>query len=58
MGKRPFLSLDAARAVAAGELLHLGDGDAVVVALDGVLQRGSRHRELTASWVDLPFSRA
>ena len=35
-----------AGAVAAGQLLHFRDGGEVVVALDGVLQRGSRHGEL------------
>ena len=41
-----LLSLDTARAVAAGELLDLSDRDHVVVALDGVLERGSRNCEL------------
>ena len=40
------LSLDAAGAVAAGQLLDLGHGDVVVVAADGVLQRGSSNSEL------------
>ena len=41
-----MLTLDAAGAVAAGQLLHLGHGDHVVVALNGVLEGGGRHGEL------------
>ena len=40
------LPLDAAGAVAPGQLLHLSHGDHVVVALDGVLQSGGGHGEL------------
>ena len=40
------LSLDAAGAVAAGQLLDLSHGDVVVVAADGVLQSGSSNSEL------------
>ena len=32
--------------VAARQLFHFGHGDEVVIALDGVLQGGSRHRKL------------
>src|SRR5699024_1547330 len=39
-------ALDAAGAVAAGQLLHVGDADPVEVADDGVLQAGGRHGEL------------
>ena len=42
-------SLDTAAAVAAGQLLDLSNGDHVVVAADGVLQSGSRNRELNRS---------
>ena len=40
------LALDAAGAVAAGQLLDLSHGDVVVVAADGVLQSGSSNGEL------------
>ena len=40
------LALDTAGTVAAGQLLDLGHGHHVVVALDGVLQSGSCNCEL------------
>ena len=42
------LSLDTAGAVAACQLLNLGNGDHVVVAADGVLQSGSSNCELNS----------
>ena len=39
-------ALDTAGTVAAGQLLHLGNGDHVEVAFDGMLQGRSRNSEL------------
>ena len=47
-------ALDAAGAVAAGQLLYLGHGDHIVVALDGVLQSRRRHGELHRRLSALP----
>ena len=47
-GSNARLSLDTAGAVAACQLLDLGNGDHVVVAADGVLQSGSSNCELNS----------
>ena len=36
-------ALDAAGTIAVGQLFHLGRGNHVIIALDGMLERGGRH---------------
>lgn len=59
--RKPFrviLSLYPAGAIAACQLLHLGNTDPVEVALDGCFSAEAATANSTATWESLPESRA